>query len=156
MAGRSSGWSVGQMDGRMTTLGLQLLSMVHEIGTWWPIATERSHTVWLYLECANIYIVTVALLFMPLWCPPVFSFFSGWPITSTQSLSSQPRIALSLRPSVINSFQSHSLLPVDITALALLCISSARFEAISVHDHYQTRPEEKVRGWKKVSQRKRK
>lgn len=30
------------------------------------------------------------------------------------------------------------------TALVLLCISSAGFEAIAVHDHYQTRTKEKV------------
>lgn len=70
----------------------------------------------------------------------------------TISLISAP-IPLSLGLSVINSLSlspfSLSVLSAYITALVLLRISSAGFEAISVHDHYQTRPEEKVGGEKR-------
>lgn len=54
-----------------------------------------------------------------------------------------PRTPLSPGLSVIKSL---SFLSAYITARVLLCISSAGFEAIGVHDHYQTQPEEKVWG----------
>lgn len=46
-------------------------------------------------------------------------------------------------------FFRYLFLSVYIIAFALLCISSAGFEAIGVYDHNQTRPEKKVWGKEK-------
>lgn len=70
---------------------------------------------------------------------------------NTQSLTNLP-VSHILSVSFINPLHLTLLvsvplffffLSVYITALALLCISSACFEAISMHDHYQTSPKER-------------
>lgn len=106
---------------------------------------------------AQIFGLLVSLFYSFLYNTRLFSLGHELPQRTISLISS--RIPLSLGLSIINSLSlnpSPSLfLSVYITAFVLLCISSAGFEAISVHDHYQTRPEEeKVRGGEKDQKKK--
>lgn len=134
---QKDGWTDGWMGGWSFKTQAQLLSIEHEIGTWWPII---KHTLWAFTSCK--YLTYYCHSFILSFCKTrLFSLSDEFPQHTI------PLISFS-GLSIINFLSlrslAHLFLSAYITALALLCISSAGFEAISVHDHYQTLPEEKV------------
>lgn len=111
-----------------------MLCVRHQIRTRWPIM-RRTHWAFTSYKCLTYYCHSSRPPFVR---TRQFSLSDGFPKRAIPLISP----TLPLWPLLV--FAAPLLSPLYTTARALLRISSAGFEAISVCDHYQTLPSEEA------------